>query len=120
MRASCTAELVFEDCVVPKENLVGELSGGMIAMMRNLEYERLVLAAMSLGIARRSVDAMRTYARDRKAFGQSITKFGQIQRHIADSFAEYQAGRAYVYNLAYNLDLGIALCGAWMSKRVLS
>lgn len=69
-------------------------------MMRNLELERLALAAMSLGIARRSIEIMNKYARDRSAFGQPLANFGQIQRHIAESYAEYQAGRAYTYNLA--------------------
>jgi isovaleryl-CoA dehydrogenase len=62
MRASCTAELVFDNCKVPKENLVGELNKGLVPMMRNLEIERVVLAAMSCGIARRAIDAMRRYS----------------------------------------------------------
>jgi len=105
MRASMTAELVFENLVVPQANMVGELHQATLAMMRNLEYERLVLAAMSLGIARRCIDVMRTYTQERTSFGAPIMKHGQIQRHIGESFAQYQAGRAYVYNLAYNLDL---------------
>lgn len=105
MRASTTAELVFDNVVVPKANIVGEVNKGLIPMMRNLEIERIALAAMSLGIARRCVDAMRKYAVERKCFGQPIVKFGQIQRHIAESYAEYSAGRAYVYNLAANLKL---------------
>jgi len=105
MRASTTAELVFDNVVVPKANIIGDVHKGIIPMMRNLEIERVALAAMSLGIARRSIDAMRKYATERKAFGQPIVKYGQIQRHIADSYAEYSAGRAYVYNLAANLSL---------------
>ena len=69
-------------------------------MMRNLELERVTLAAMSLGIARRSLEIMNRYARERTAFGQPLASFGQIQADIADSFADYQAGRAYVYNFA--------------------
>lgn len=80
MRASNTAELVFNSCKVPKENLVGELHQGMVPMMRNLEVERLMLAAMSCGIARRALDAMRRYAAERTAFGKTIDQYGQMQR----------------------------------------
>ena len=77
-------------------------------MMRNLEVERLALAAMSLGIARRCIETIVAYGADRTAFGQPINRFGQIQRHIADSYAEYAAGRAYVYNTAHHMDLAKA------------
>ena len=96
MRASNTAELVFNNCVVPKENLVGEEGDSMHHMMRNLEIERLGLAAMSLGMAKRSLEIMSKYAQERKAFGQSINRFGQIQQFIGDSYAEFNAARAYV------------------------
>mmetsp|Transcript_22094 Transcript_22094/g.50950 ORF Transcript_22094/g.50950 Transcript_22094/m.50950 type:complete len:433 (-) Transcript_22094:335-1633(-) len=105
MRASMTAEIVFDNVVVPAENLVGEEHGAALCMMRNLEIERIALAAMSLGIARRSVEVMNNYAAERQAFGESINSFGQMQRHIADSYAEYMAGRAYTYNVARHLDL---------------
>jgi len=105
MRASPTAELVFDACRVPAANLIGEAGDAVSHMMRNLELERLTLAAMSLGIARRSIEIMNTYARERKAFGKPLHSFGQIQRHIADSYAEYMAGRAYVYATAANLNL---------------
>ncbi len=108
MRASPTAELVFAECRVPVANLVGHEGDAVIHMMRNLELERLALAAMSLGIARRSIEIMNSYARDRKAFGRPLNNFGQIQRYIADSYAEYMAGRAYVYATAARLDLGSA------------
>ncbi len=75
-------------------------------MMRNLELERLTLAAMSLGLARRCVEVMNRYASERKAFGQPIREFGQVQRHIADSYAKWMAGRSYVYQVAGKLDLG--------------
>merc|ERR1719221_229010 len=104
MRASMTAELVFQDCPVPAENLVGKVGGAALCMMRNLEIERVTLAAMSLGIARRSVEEMNRYAKERKAFGSQLNAFGQIQRFIAESYAEYMAGRSYVYNTANNLD----------------
>jgi len=108
MRASNTAELVFEDCIVPAENLVGDVGDSMIHMMGNLEIERLTLAAMSLGIARRSLDEMNKYATDREAFGRQIRDFGQIQRYVGESWAKYRAMRAYIYDTANNLGLGKA------------
>jgi isovaleryl-CoA dehydrogenase len=108
MRASNTAELVFEDCRVPVANRVGEEGESLVHMMRNLELERLTLAGMSLGIARRSVEVMNTYAQERKAFGQPLNAFGQIQRHIGESYAEYMAMAAYVYDTARQLDLNKA------------
>ena len=105
MRSSATAELVFDDCKVPVANLVGDEGQSMLHMMRNLEIERLTLAAMSLGMARRAVDVMVSYCQDRFAFGQPLNRFGQIQKHIAESYAKYMAGRCYVYNLANSLDL---------------
>merc|ERR1719252_506876 len=75
-------------------------------MMRNLEIERLVLAAMSLGMARRCVDVMRTYTQERSSFGKPISAHGQVQKHVADAYAQYCAGRAYVYELAARIDMG--------------
>lgn len=108
MRASNTAELVFENCIVPAENLVGNEGGAVVCMMRNLEIERLVLAAMSLGIAKRSIEVMNNYAQERKAFGQPLNRYGQIQRHIAETYANFMAGRAFVYDTAAKLDLNSA------------
>ncbi|MCA9508680.1 MAG: acyl-CoA dehydrogenase family protein [Myxococcales bacterium] len=108
MRASNTAELVFEDCVVPAEQLVGQEGDSLVHLMRNLEVERLTLAAMSLGIARRCLEIMNNYAKEREAFGVPINKFGQIQKYIAESYAKYKACRAYVYNVAYHADLSQA------------
>jgi len=108
MRASMTAELVFQDCRVPASHLIGEEGKATLCMMRNLEIERVVLAAMSLGIARRCIEEMNRYARDRQAFGSRLNSFGQIQRFIAESYAEYQAGRSYVYNVARHLQLDSA------------
>lgn len=128
MRASTTAELVFEDCIVPEENLVGTEGNAAICMMRNLEVERVTLAAMALGIARRSIEIMNQYAQDRQSFGESLNRFGQIQRYIAESYAEYMAGRSYVYNTAAHMDLskpghrldsdGVKLYCATMAKNV--
>jgi len=108
MRASNTAELVFDDCIVPAGNLVGEEGGSLIHMMGNLEIERLTLAAMSLGIARRCLHEMNKYASEREAFGVQIRSFGQMQRHIAESWAKYRAMRAYIYDTANNIKLGSA------------
>jgi isovaleryl-CoA dehydrogenase len=105
MRASTTAELVFDHCEVPAANRVGNEGDAVLHMMRNLEIERLTLAAMSLGIARRSIEIMNRYASERHAFGQPIREFGQIQSHIATSYASWMAGRSYVYDTAAHLSL---------------
>ncbi|RDV39377.1 isovaleryl-CoA dehydrogenase [Bradymonadaceae bacterium TMQ3] len=105
MRASTTAELVFEDVRVPAANLVGKPGSAVRSMMRNLAIERVTLAAMSVGIARRSVEIMNRYGAERVAFGEPINRFGQIQRHIAESYAEYMAGRSYLYKVAGDLSL---------------
>ncbi|MBL7556957.1 MAG: acyl-CoA dehydrogenase family protein [Bdellovibrionaceae bacterium] len=128
MRASNTAELVFENCEVPVANLIGHEGDSMIHMMKNLEIERLTLAAMALGIARRSIQIMNKYAIEREAFGKSLNFFGQIQKHIGDSYAEYKAAKAYVYETARNLDInkegnrldsdGVKLVATTMSKNV--
>jgi isovaleryl-CoA dehydrogenase len=101
MRASNTAELVFEDCHVKNEQLVGREGESLNHMMRNLEIERLTLAAMSLGIARRSLMIMNKYANERTAFDKPLSNFGQIQKYIAEGYAKYKACRAYVYQVAY-------------------
>jgi len=108
MRASNTAELVFDDCIVPAENLVGSVGESIIHMMRNLELERLTLAAMSLGIARRSLHEMNKYASERSAFKTQIRNFGQMQRYIGESWSKYRAMRAYIYDTANNMSLGKA------------
>jgi isovaleryl-CoA dehydrogenase len=100
MRASSMSELIFEDCRVPLENLLGTEGGGITNMMRNLEIERLGLAAMSLGIARRCLDAMVAYSIDRRTFGKPIHEHGQIQRYLGDSYAKVEAIRALVYAVA--------------------
>jgi len=75
---------------------VGSEHGAALCMMRNLEIERIALAAMSVGIAKRCLQVMNAYANERKQFGKPLNDYGQIQRHIADSYAEYMAGRSYV------------------------
>lgn len=128
VRASNTAELVFDNCLVPAANLVGGEGGSMVHMMRNLELERLTLAAMSLGLARRCLEIMTRYANERTAFKQPLHHFGQIQRHIGESYAEYRAARTYVYETARLIDLdkegnrldsdGVKLIAAAMGKKV--
>ena len=128
MRASNTAELVFDNCEVSKDQLVGEEGSSTHHMMRNLEIERLTLAAMGLGIAKRCLDVMKKYASERSAFGNPLYKFGQIQKYIAESYAEFQASRCYVYNTARMLNLdqagnrldsdGVKLVATSMSKNV--
>eukprot|EP01004_Peranema_trichophorum_P004390 NODE_3317_length_1373_cov_199.166400_g2427_i1.p1 GENE.NODE_3317_length_1373_cov_199.166400_g2427_i1~~NODE_3317_length_1373_cov_199.166400_g2427_i1.p1 ORF type:complete len:389 (+),score=60.25 NODE_3317_length_1373_cov_199.166400_g2427_i1:68-1234(+) len=105
MRASATAELVFDNVRVPARNLIGTEGSAVKCMMRNLEIERVGLAAMSMGIAARCVEVMTRYSNERHAFGQPLHHFGQIQKHISDSYSKMQAGRYYLYNLAYNINL---------------
>ncbi|MCB1170457.1 MAG: acyl-CoA dehydrogenase family protein [Leptospiraceae bacterium] len=105
MKASSTAVLHFDDVEVPAENLIGSEDKGTSSMMRNLEIERVTLAAQSLGIARRCIDMMCQYSiRDRKAFGKPLIDLGQIQRLVAESYAKWEAARALVYNVAANMD----------------
>ena len=128
MRASTTAELVFDAVPIPRQNVVGSVGSAVRSMMRNLELERLTLAAMSLGIARRSIEIMNRYASERQSFGKPLREFGQIQRHIAESWAEWMAGRCYVYKTAAELRLsgdgnridsdGVKLYCATMAKNV--
>ena len=103
MRASNTAELVFENCKIPADRLVGQEGDSMHHMMRNLEIERVGLAAMALGIARRSLEVMNKYATERHSFGKPLNAFGQIQKYIAESYAEFRASQAYVYETARKL-----------------
>ncbi|MBW2715172.1 MAG: acyl-CoA dehydrogenase family protein [Deltaproteobacteria bacterium] len=105
MRASYTSELIFDSVRVPVANRLGDEGAGKLAMMRNLEIERLTLAAMSVGIAKRCVEVMIRYANERKTFGVPIRQHGQIQRYIAESFSEYRAARTVVYETARHIDL---------------
>ncbi len=100
MRASTMSEIIFEDVLAPASALVGDEGAGLTHMMRNLEIERLTLAAMSLGIADRCLGEMTRYAADRRAFGEPLNRFGQIQRYIGESYASIEAMRALIYNVA--------------------
>jgi len=108
MRASFTGELVFEGVRVPLSHRMGEEGEGTLHMMRNLEIERLTLAAMSLGIAGRCLRVMLDYANERKSFGRPIREHGQVQRHLAETFAEWRAARTYVYDTARRMRLDAA------------
>lgn len=100
MRASTMCELILDDCRVPARNLLGAEGGGVTNMMRNLEIERLALAAMSLGIADRCLEEMVRYSTERMAFGEPLHRFGQIQRYIGNSYARTEAARALIYSVA--------------------
>ncbi len=100
MRASTMSEIQLDDCIVPADNVLGAVGGGIRNMMRNLELERITLAAMSLGIADRCVEIMTRYAAERHSFGKPIAEHGQIQRYIAESYAKTEAARALIYAVA--------------------
>jgi isovaleryl-CoA dehydrogenase len=104
MRQSPTAQLIFEDCRVPVANRLGDEGGAMVHMMRNLEVERVGLAAMSVGIARQCHEIMAQYAiAERKAFGQPLSSFGQIQRLLAESYTKTEASRALLYKVSLEI-----------------
>ena len=106
MRGSDTSELVFEDCEVPAENVLGREGGGVNILMSGLDYERAVLAAGSLGIMQSCLDVVLPYVHDRKQFGQPIGTFQLIQGKLADMYVTHSAARAYVYAVAQACDRG--------------
>lgn len=106
MRGSNTCELIFDNCRVPRENLLGELNGGVKVLMRGLDYERVVLAAGPLGIMAACLDLATEYANQRKQFGKRIIEFQLIQAKLADMYAALSASRAYVYAVAAACDRG--------------
>ena len=108
MRGSNTCELVFQDAKVPKENILGELNGGVKVLMSGLDYERLVLAGGPLGIMQAAMDIVVPYIRDRKQFGQSIGEFELVQGKVADMYTLMNASRSYVYMAALAADRGEA------------
>ena len=103
MRGSTMSELIFSECRVPAANLLGEVGSGLTHMMRNLEIERITLAAMSVGIAERCVEIMVRHAHERQAFRTAINRFGQIQRYIGEGFAMTEAAKCLVYNVARDI-----------------
>lgn len=106
MRGSDTAELVFEDCEVPEENVMGAVGGGAAVLMSGLDYERAVLAAGPLGIMQACLDAVLPYVRERKQFGKAIGSFQLMQGKIADMYVALNSARAYVYAVAKACDAG--------------
>ena len=106
MRGSDTGELVFEDCEVPQENLLGELNRGVKVLMSGLDYERVVLAAGPLGIMQSALDLVMPYVHERKQFGQPIGSFQLMQGKLADMYTTMSAARAYVYAVARACDRG--------------
>jgi isovaleryl-CoA dehydrogenase len=107
MRGSDTAELVFEDCEVPAENVMGPLNGGVGVLMSGLDYERAVLAAGPLGIMQACLDVVIPYVQDRKQFGKPIGSFQLMQGKIADMYVALNSARAYVYAVARACDAGL-------------
>jgi isovaleryl-CoA dehydrogenase len=106
MRGSDTAELVFEDCEVPEDNVVGDLGRGVKVLMSGLDYERTILAAGPLGIMQAALDIALPYIHERKQFGQPIGEFQLIQAKVADMYVTLNAARAYVYTVARACDRG--------------
>ena len=104
MRGSNTCELVFEDCEVPEENVLGEVGRGVAVLMSGLDYERVVLSGGPLGIMSACMDNVVPYIHDRKQFGQSIGEFQLIQGKVADMYTQMNAARSYVYNVAQACD----------------
>src|SRR3546814_14662640 len=100
MRGSDTGELVFEDCEVPEENVLGQVGRGVNVLMSGLDYERAVLAAGPLGIMQAAMDVVLPYVHERKQFGQPIGSFQLIQGKVADMYTEMNAARAYVIGRA--------------------
>ncbi|RCW25635.1 isovaleryl-CoA dehydrogenase [Vibrio parahaemolyticus] len=108
MRGSNTCELVFNNCVVPKENILGDLNQGVEVLMSGLDYERVVLAAGPLGIMQACMDIVVPYVHEREQFGKSIGEFQLVQGKIADMYSRMSAAKAYVYTVAAACDRGNA------------
>jgi len=106
MRGSNTCELVFRDCAVPAENILGNLDEGVAVLMSGLDYERAVLAGGPLGIMAACLDVVMPYVHERKQFGQPIGEFQLMQGKIADMYTTFSACRAYVYAVGQALDRG--------------
>ncbi|HDU8597082.1 TPA: isovaleryl-CoA dehydrogenase [Vibrio alginolyticus] len=108
MRGSNTCELVFNHCVVPKENILGELNQGVEVLMSGLDYERVVLAAGPLGIMQACMDIVVPYVHEREQFGKPIGEFQLVQGKIADMYSRMSAAKAYVYTVAAACERGNA------------
>jgi len=106
MRGSNTCELVFEDCKVPKENILGELNRGVAVLMSGLDYERVVLSGGSTGIMQACMDIVLPYVHERKQFGKAIGEFQLMQGKLADMYTTMNAAKTYVYAVAQACDRG--------------
>ncbi|MFT3999555.1 MAG: isovaleryl-CoA dehydrogenase [Rhizobium sp.] len=106
MRGSNTSELIFLDCEVPEENILGEVDGGVRVLMSGLDYERVVLSGGPVGIMAACMDVVLPYMHERKQFGQSIGEFQLMQGKLADMYVTMNAARAYVYAVAAACDRG--------------
>ena len=106
MRGSPTAELVFDDCFVPEANIMGPLNGGVGVLMSGLDYERVVLAGLQIGIMQACLDTVLPFVRERQQFGQPIGGFQLMQAKVADMYVALQSARAYVYAVAQSCDAG--------------
>ncbi|MEJ2603556.1 MAG: acyl-CoA dehydrogenase family protein [Gammaproteobacteria bacterium] len=107
MRGSDTCELVFEDCRIPAENVLGEVDRGVYILMRGLDSERLVLSGGPIGIMQACVDAVMPYLRERRQFGRPIGSFGMMQGKLADMYTSLQSSRAFTYRTAAQFDGGL-------------
>ena len=106
MRGSSTCELVFNDCEIPVENVLGQLNGGVRVLMSGLDYERVVLSGGPLGLMQAALDTVLPYVRERKQFGVAIGTFELMQAKLADMYTDLAASRAYVYDVAAACDAG--------------
>jgi len=106
MRGSSTSELVFDNCLVPAENVLGELNGGVRVLMKGLDYERAVLGGGPLGLMAAALDLVLPYVHERKQFGEAIGTFGVMQAKVADMYASLNAARAYSYAIGRACDAG--------------
>ncbi|PKP96838.1 MAG: acyl-CoA dehydrogenase [Alphaproteobacteria bacterium HGW-Alphaproteobacteria-13] len=106
MRGSPTAELVFTDCEVPESQIMGPENGGVGVLMSGLDYERVVLAGLQLGIMQACLDTVIPYVRERRQFGKPIGSFQLMQAKVADMYVALQSARSYVYNVAKACDAG--------------
>lgn len=106
MRGSPTAELIFTDCHVPQENILGEVGGGAKVLMSGLDYERVVLSGVQLGIMQACLDTVIPYVRERQQFGKPIGAFQLMQAKVADMYVALNSARAYVYAVARACDAG--------------
>lgn len=107
MRGSNTCELIFDNCEVPRENVLGEVNNGVAVLMSGLDYERLVLSGGPVGIMQACMDAVLPYVHEREQFGQAIGEFQLVQGKVADMYTTMNACRAYLYEVARAADRGV-------------